>query len=103
MSGEPRTWEQVLAAVEEEAVRAAELLAAPAEGAPPPHADPAILPAFTDMPPVPAHLRERVETLRERIAALQVELALALREWQFPMRPVPTPAAVAPSYLDRRV
>jgi hypothetical protein len=104
MSAGPRTWEEVLAAVEADAERAATLLAAPREIMPPSHdVAPTILPVLADMPAVPEDLRARIETLRERITELQGELAVALRQWQMRPRAMPVPAAAAPTYLDRRV
>jgi hypothetical protein len=101
MSVETRTWEEVLAAVEEDAARAAELLAGRPEDALPPAAPP-VLPALGEMPAVSAELKGRIEALRDRIAELQQELATALREWQIPAR-APAPVGAAPQYLDRHV
>lgn len=103
---ETRTWEEVLAAVEQNAARAAELLAsAPHDAFVVAPAPPPILPALTEMPAVPEHLRERIATLRDRIDALSAELAEALRVWpggQVSYRPAM--AHVEPSrYLDQRV
>jgi hypothetical protein len=104
MAPEMRTWEQVLAAVEDDAARAAALLAHDVEQALPAAATPPLLlPALADMPAIPEHLRDRIETLRECIGALQDELALALREWQFPAQPALTSVVAEPHYLDRRV
>jgi hypothetical protein len=103
MPPEPRTWEEVLAAVEADAEHSAALLAAPADEPLPLPAAP-VLPALAAMPPVPEHLRERVLALRDRIRELQAELADALREWPVPTLPAPvTVTAAAPRYLDRRV
>jgi hypothetical protein len=107
MSSEPRTWEQVLAEVERDAERAAALLAAPPEDALPYlDAVPTLMPALAGMPPVPGHLRERIETLRDQIDALSAELAEALRNWP-PRLPVSAVAASARSepsrYIDRRL
>lgn len=104
-AAEARTWEEVLAAVEADAAHAAQLLR------PDPVDDvltapPVLLPELTQMPSVPEHLRERIETLKAHIDELQQELAAALREWRGPVRPVVAPTAVpiaTPHYLDRLV
>jgi hypothetical protein len=101
-------WEQVLTAVETDARQAAELLyggigsGRPAEALLPS----AVLPPLSEMPAVPAHLRERIEYLRSRIDELRGELADALRDWQ-PARLPATITAAAPAersfYVDRRL
>jgi hypothetical protein len=103
MDVEPRTWKEVLAAVEEDAARAAALLAGrPEDASPLPIGEPPVLPALGVMPAVSVELRQRIESLRDRIAELQDELAVALRDWQLPAR-VPVPSGAAPQYLDTHV
>lgn len=102
MPPELRTWEEVLAAVEADAERTGALLAAPAD-APIPADVPVILPPLAAMPPVPEHLRERIQHLRQRIDALQDELRATLREWHLPPTPAPMAVPAAPRFLDRRV
>ena len=98
------TWEQVLAAVEADAARAARLLSStePVELGEPP-----VLPALADMPAVPEELRERITGLRDRIAALQDELRAELAAATHAGHALPLPAPVTPpavpQYVDRRV
>ena len=103
-----RDWEQVLAAVEADAQRAAGLLygsiGAGAQAAA--LLPSAVLPPLSEMPAVPAHLRARIEYLRSRIDELRGELSDALRDWQPARLPV-TIKAAAPAersfYVDRRL
>ncbi|HZC72233.1 MAG TPA: hypothetical protein VE442_16180 [Jatrophihabitans sp.] len=95
------TWDEVLAAVEADADRAAALLAAPPEAPLPADGAPLILPNLGSMPAVPERLRERIETLRDRIGELQRELTDALREWHVPAPVGQVRVAAAPQYLDR--
>lgn len=124
MAERNEAWERVLAAVEADAQRAAALLRAPTTATVPTDDEPGhddaavpadwllpamsvetVLPPLAEMPPVPAELRERIETLRAQIDDLRVQLAEALRDWQQPRRMVLTgsPPAKEPVYVDRRV
>lgn len=61
------------------------------------------LPDLADMPPIPADLRERIRGLRDRIDALQVDLARALQLART-MRADRVPVRnAAPGYIDRRL
>lgn len=124
MSGSKQAWERVLAAVEADARRAEALLVAPQDDQPEP-GNPAgdgrldgvpaewmlpggatELPPLTNMPAVPEELRERIESLRYRIDALQTELAEAIRELRLPHAAALTgaqPASSTPHYVDRRI
>lgn len=117
-------WERVLAAIEADTRRAEALLQAPAEEPPAEPAEPALavpadwvlpgevvaapaglpaLPPLADMPPVPDHLRERIEDLKAQIDDLQGQLARVLDEWR-PQRVVVTgPPQAQPVYVDRRL
>lgn len=107
MSASPESWdswEDVLAAVEADAERSAELVASINDlDAAVPDPGVLVLPPLAAMPPVPEHLRERVGRLRDRIQELEAELAATLREWQLPARPAPLVGIAAPRLLDRRV
>jgi uncharacterized protein YdhG (YjbR/CyaY superfamily) len=100
------TWEQVLAAVEDDARQAADVVAEASEPTATPPVEwqlPALdLPPLAAMPPVPEHLRARVESLREQIRSLQDELAGAMRDWQPTPRMSATAPAVSPRYVDTR-
>jgi phosphate uptake regulator len=55
---------------------------------------------------VPEELRERIESLRDRMDALQTELAEAMRELRRPRAAALTgaqPASSTPHYVDRRI
>ncbi|HEV7204496.1 MAG TPA: hypothetical protein VGN18_07770 [Jatrophihabitans sp.] len=101
------SWTEVLAAVEEDARRAGELLASNPETTAVPGEwtlPGAVLPPLADMPPVPEELRHRVQELRARIDELQAELVVALGEWNMPARAVFTGVASgAPVFVDRRI
>jgi hypothetical protein len=112
-------WERVLAAVEADARRAEALLIA--DEAPEPEPEPPLpgvpaewlLPSnagtllpVDQLPPVPAELRDRIEGLRDRILALQSELAEAVRTAQQAQRltaAVPATPVESPLYVDRRL
>lgn len=119
-------WERVLAAVEADTRRARALVQAqveepvePVEPAEPPLAVPAdwtlpaevvpapagmpALPPLEDMPPVPPHLRERIESLKAQIEELQRQLVRALDEWQAPRVVVTAAPQAQPVYVDRRL
>ena len=101
------SWDEVLAAVEEDARRTGELLASNPETTAVPGEwtlPGAVLPPLSDMPPVPEELRHRVQDLRSRIEELQAELIVALGDWNMPARAVFTglPSG-APIYVDRRI
>jgi hypothetical protein len=61
------------------------------------------LPDLADMPPIPADLRDRIRSLRDRIDVLQADLVRALqlartmRADRMPVRNAP------PGYIDRRL
>jgi hypothetical protein len=120
------SWAAVLAAVEADVRRAEQLLATPAEanaatasaGAPAEAMLPGTfrqfteaawteLPAFEDMPPVPAELTQRIHLLRAEIVALQAEIKTEMAQWRASCatrRPNPTQAATAESFfMDRLV
>jgi hypothetical protein len=102
------SWDEVLAAVEADAVRAARLLCPSTDidyaGELEPWSHPLGLPPLGQMPAVPEELRERIEDLRERITDLQAELADALRVCHTPARlAASAPTSALPQYLDRLV
>ena len=107
MTGPMPTWDEVLAAVESDAARAAELLYGPTQRAV--ALDPPLeLPPLAQMPPVPDELRARIEALRARIDDLADELRAALAACPQPLLHQPSrlpahvaPAVAVPVYLDR--
>jgi uncharacterized small protein (DUF1192 family) len=115
-----QSWEQVLAAVEDDVARTEAQLEAERAAVPAPVADPASwrlpegpeLPALDAMPAVPAELADRIRDLRDRITGLQAELAgeLATLRAARPARPArPAPritgfAAPSPAhFVDYRM
>lgn len=129
MSASKQAWERVLAAVEADARRTEALLSAGVTVAEPvadaedaaerptgpagvpvewmlPTGGGGDLPPLDEMPPVPAELQERIESLRDRIDALQAELAEAMRELRQPRPRVLTAAgdtAQTPHFVDRHL
>jgi hypothetical protein len=120
------SWAAVLADVEADVRRAEQLLATPAAagagaataGAPAEAMLPgtfrqmseaswAELPAFDDMPPVPAELTQRIHLLRAEIVALQAEIKTEMAQWRASCasrRPTPTHSAKTESFfMDRLV
>jgi hypothetical protein len=122
------SWAAVLAAVEADVRRAERLLATQAQanagsatvGAPAEAMLPGTfrqfteaawteLPAFEDMPPVPAELTQRIHLLRAEIVALQAEIKTEMAQWRASCaarRPAPasTQSAQAESFfMDRLV
>jgi hypothetical protein len=120
-SGQPAasdgpTWSDVLAGIEADMLRTAQLMATSAEpvhptdvaGAPAQAMLPATfrqyaeatwttLPDFDDMPPVPLELSERIHGLRAQIVALQAEIKSEMTQWQTECTTRRAPSSVSPA------
>jgi hypothetical protein len=115
-SGEPGSWEAVLAAVEADLDRTEQLLApspAPATAALTPAevmlpvGDEPFLPPLDRMPPVPRELAGRITELSNRIAVLSAELERCLAAARRIDRTPPHAVLAAaierqPQFIDRR-
>ena len=118
------SWSDVLAGVEADMLRTAQLMATSAEsvgpanpaGAPAQAMLPATfrqyaeatwttLPELDDMPPVPPELSERIHGLRAQIVALQAEIKSEMTQWQAECTTRRAPSAVSTPtesyYVDR--
>jgi hypothetical protein len=117
-------WSDVLAGVEADMIRTAQLMATSAEsvqprdvaGAPAQAMLPTTfrqyaeatwttLPELDEMPPVPPELSERIHTLRAQIVALQAEIKAEMTHWQAECTTRRLPSSVSTPaesfYVDR--